>query len=170
MDSIKELKNRISPCEMRIRRVQQEWKDLQNPVYHIPNVFREVFLIGTTKEIVFAEEVFAGFFEHLKKSNMICQIQSISFLLPTSIKFYVTSYKSCLLRIYPALQFYWYDPIFPRKHLTIMLSGTWRMIIDAMRLIEVQITPALIRDGSVSGPPVGIMRLKSELLEQEPSM
>lgn len=47
MDNVKEIKLLVDPCEIRVRRMVKEWKDLRHPFYYIPNYFREVVLIGT---------------------------------------------------------------------------------------------------------------------------
>ena len=55
MDNVKEIKNLLDPCEIRVKRIAREWKDLRHPFYYIPNYYREVALIGTQPEIDLAE-------------------------------------------------------------------------------------------------------------------
>lgn len=55
MDSVKEVKVLVDPCELRIKKMTREWKELRHPFYYIPNYFREMALIGTDKEIIYAE-------------------------------------------------------------------------------------------------------------------
>jgi hypothetical protein len=55
MDSVKEIKILVDPCEIRIKKMTREWKDLRHPFYYLPNYFREMALIGTEKEIEYAE-------------------------------------------------------------------------------------------------------------------
>ena len=55
MDSVKEIKVAIDPCEVRVKRMQRDWKDIRHPFYYLPNYLREFALIGTKSEIEFAE-------------------------------------------------------------------------------------------------------------------
>jgi hypothetical protein len=56
MDNIKEIKVLVDPCEIRVKRLIREWKDLRHPFYYLPNYFREIALIGTITEIEYAEK------------------------------------------------------------------------------------------------------------------
>jgi len=48
MDNVKEVKVLVDPCEIRVKRMMREWKDLRHPFYYLPNYFREMTLIGKT--------------------------------------------------------------------------------------------------------------------------
>lgn len=56
MDHVKEVKVHVDPCEIRIKKMSREWKDLRHPFYYLPNYFREMVLIGSQKEIEDAEK------------------------------------------------------------------------------------------------------------------
>lgn len=56
MDNVKVIKSDIDPCEIRVKRMVREWKDLRHPFYYLPNYFREVVLIGTKEEVENGEE------------------------------------------------------------------------------------------------------------------
>ena len=56
MDNVKEIKLLVDPCEIRVKRIVREWKDLRHPFYYIPNYFREIALIGTPSEIEHGEK------------------------------------------------------------------------------------------------------------------
>ena len=56
MDNVKEVKVQVDPCEIRVKRMTREWKDLRHPFYYLPNYFREMILIGTAEEIAYAEK------------------------------------------------------------------------------------------------------------------
>lgn len=47
MENVKEIKLLVDPCEIRVKQIEREWKDLRHPFYYIPNYFREIALIGT---------------------------------------------------------------------------------------------------------------------------
>jgi hypothetical protein len=55
MDNVKEIKTRVDPCEMRVKKMVREWKDLRHPFYYVPNYLREVVFIGSKEEILKAE-------------------------------------------------------------------------------------------------------------------
>ena len=55
MDHVKEVKVHVDPCEIRIKKMTRDWKDLRHPFYYLPNYFREVVLIGNQVEIDEAE-------------------------------------------------------------------------------------------------------------------
>lgn len=56
MDNVKEVKVHVDPCEIRVKRMTREWRDIRHPFYYIPNYFREMVLIGTGTEIDYAEK------------------------------------------------------------------------------------------------------------------
>ena len=61
MDHVKEVKVHVDPCEIRIKKVTREWKDLRHPFYYLPNYSREMVLIGSLKEIEDAEKLLERF-------------------------------------------------------------------------------------------------------------
>ena len=56
MDNIKEIKTQVDPCEIRVKRMMREWKDLRHPFYYLPNYLREVILIGSKDEVELADD------------------------------------------------------------------------------------------------------------------
>lgn len=62
MDYVKEVKVMVDPCEIRVKKMVREWKDLRHPFYYLPNYFREMALIGTKDEIIEAEKKIEYFF------------------------------------------------------------------------------------------------------------
>lgn len=61
MDHVKEVKVHVDPCEIRIKKVTREWKDLRHPFYYLPNYSREMVLIGSIREIEDAEKLLERF-------------------------------------------------------------------------------------------------------------
>ena len=51
MDNVKEVKVLVDPCEIRVKRMTRDWKDLRHQFYYLSNYSREMALIGTDKEI-----------------------------------------------------------------------------------------------------------------------
>ena len=52
----------MDPCEIRIKRMSRDWKELRHPFFYLPNYFREMVLIGSQKEIEDAEKILDRFF------------------------------------------------------------------------------------------------------------
>ena len=71
MDNVKEVKVLIDPCEIRVKKMTREWKDLRHPFYYLPNYFREQILIGTTVEIEYAEKQIEKFFAKNRETSHI---------------------------------------------------------------------------------------------------
>lgn len=68
MDNVKEVKVMVDPCELRIKKMTREWKDLRHPFYYLPNYFREMALIGTDTEIAYAESQIEQFLSTRRES------------------------------------------------------------------------------------------------------
>ena len=62
MDHVKEVKVQVDPCEIRIKKMARDWKELRHPFFYLPNYFREMVLIGSQKEISNAEMIIDKFF------------------------------------------------------------------------------------------------------------
>ncbi len=87
MDNVKEVKVQVDPCEIRIKKLSRDWKELRHPFYYLPNYFREMILIGTQKEIEYAEKILDKFFA-MKRELHKLNLQQISYLLPIGFKTY----------------------------------------------------------------------------------
>ena len=61
MDHVKEVKVQVNPCEIRIKKLMRDWKDLRHPFYYLPNYSREMVLIGSSQEIEMAERIIEKF-------------------------------------------------------------------------------------------------------------
>ena len=46
--------------------------------------------------------------------------------------------KQEIQRKYPQVQLFFYEPTYPRKHLTILLIGPWQLVVAAKKDIEVE--------------------------------
>jgi hypothetical protein len=47
MEHVKEVKVQVDPCEIRIKKMSRDWKELRHPFFYLPNYFREMVLIGS---------------------------------------------------------------------------------------------------------------------------
>lgn len=63
MDHVKEVKVQVNPCEIRIKKLMRDWKDLRHPFYYLPNYSREMVLIGSSQEIEMAERIIEKFLQ-----------------------------------------------------------------------------------------------------------
>jgi hypothetical protein len=63
MDNVKEVKVQVDPCEIRIKKLMRDWKDLRHPFYYLPNYSREMVLIGSSQEIEMAERIIEKFLQ-----------------------------------------------------------------------------------------------------------
>ena len=97
MDHIKEVKVQVDPCQIRVKRMTRDWKDLRHPFFYLPNYLREIVLIGNTKEIDDAEKVLEKFFQ-VKRDLQKVNMQQISYLLPIQFKPFHNDIKQELLR------------------------------------------------------------------------
>lgn len=118
--NIKEIKPLIDPCEIRVKRVIKEKTEINHPFYAVPNLSREVCLIGNEQELIKAELNLYEFYSMRIDAPDITKT-SICFLLPMMLHGEKRGIKTELMKIYPDLQFLAIDPIYPRKHITIYL-------------------------------------------------
>lgn len=70
MDNVKEVKVMVDPCEMRVKRLTREWKDIRHPFFYLPNYSREMTLIGKESEIKEAEFRIQEFFKVKRDPNL----------------------------------------------------------------------------------------------------
>lgn len=71
MDNVKEVKIMVDPCEIRIKKINREWKDLRHPFYYLPNYFREVVLIGSDSDIQKAEAKIEAYFSAKRENKNV---------------------------------------------------------------------------------------------------
>ena len=126
-ESIYTLKTQIDPAELRIKRNTNhtEMKDLNHPFYFIPNYSKDVLIIGFEDEIQKAEEVLNDF---LTKRSNSKRIFTLSHLLPLNLLDQIKRIRCEILSHFPQLQMFVYEPNPPRKHITLLLLGSWNDI------------------------------------------
>mmetsp|Transcript_29453 Transcript_29453/g.21906 ORF Transcript_29453/g.21906 Transcript_29453/m.21906 type:complete len:256 (-) Transcript_29453:806-1573(-) len=93
MDNVKDIKTRVDPCELRVRRNVREWKDMRHPFYYVPNYLREVVLIGTKEEITKGERSLEDYLAKNRPIDYKKGTQQLSYLLPISFKNYMPELK-----------------------------------------------------------------------------
>lgn len=71
MDHVKEVKVQVDPCEIRIKKMTRDWKDLRHPFYYLPNYLRELVLIGNKKEIDDGEKFLEKFLQVKRELSQV---------------------------------------------------------------------------------------------------
>ena len=137
-ESIYTLKTQIDPAELRIKRTTNhtEMKDLNHPFYFIPNYTKDVLIIGFEEEVRRAEVIITSFL--CKKYNNK-RMYTLSHLLPIDLLENIKRIRVDVLQKVPGLQMFIYEPNPPRKHITILLMGTWTEIRLSKRYLDKQI-------------------------------
>ncbi len=137
-ESIYSLKTQIDPAELRIKRTTNhtEMKDLNHPFYFIPNYSKDVLIIGFEDEVRRAEGIISDF---LCKKYSNKRTYTLSHLLPLNLHENIKRVRAELQQRMSNLQMYIYEPNPPRKHITVLLMGTWPEIRLAKRYLDKQI-------------------------------
>jgi hypothetical protein len=66
-------------------------------------------------------------------------MQQISFLLPINFKNYHNELKNEITQKFPLVQIFFYEPTYPRKHLTVLMIGPWSMLLGAKIILEEEV-------------------------------
>ena len=88
LDNIKEIKSLIDPCEIRVKRQAfvKEKQEIKHPFYTVPLTTQEICLIGNVEEVRCGEQKLFDFCEYRHDAPAV-DVTTLSFLLPTNIKF-----------------------------------------------------------------------------------
>lgn len=137
-ESIYSLKTQIDPAELRIKRTTNhtEMKDLNHPFYFIPNYSKDALIIGFDEEVQRAEGIISEFLAS-RYSNR--RVHTLSQLLPLTLQESIKRVRTELAAQIPALQMFVYEPNPPRKHITVLLIGTWEEIRAARNYMDKQL-------------------------------
>ncbi len=85
LDSIKEVKISAHPCEVRVKKMTRDQKELRHPFYYLPVYVRDLVLIGYQKEIDAAELKIEKALSEKRKLQKV-NMHQVSYLLPTQIR------------------------------------------------------------------------------------
>lgn len=136
LDYVKEVKVGCDPCELKVKKMLREWKDIRHPFYYIPNYFRELVLVGTKQEIDAAEKFLEQFLKEKRELSKL-NLQQITYLLPNEHKNLFNDFKNeVLLHFNFNIQLFLYEPAFPRKHITLLMIGDWKVLLEAKAMVE----------------------------------
>ena len=142
--NIKEVKSFIDPCEIRVKRTAKEKAEINHPFYQVPNLSREVCLIGSEAELNRAEQRIYEFYTMRRDAPDITKT-SLCFLIPIMLHGEKRVIKADLLKAHPEIQFLSIDPVFPRKHISIFLQGPWKVLMQAKDTLEKFLNPSFNR-------------------------
>ncbi|CAG9317409.1 SETD2 [Blepharisma stoltei] len=140
MRNIINFKNLLHPAEIRVSK-EQVTNESPHPFYFYSRLERKVVLIGTEKEIDEACRVITAWFNQQLKGE---QEHSFNFILPVKVCKYLNRYKMDIIKelnqmhafVIPLIKFF--EPLPPRKYLTVYIVGTWKQIIAAkIKIIEI---------------------------------
>jgi len=133
LDNIKMVKTWCDPCEIRVKKFMPPPKDkmdIKHSFFYVPLTNGEVCLIGNKQEISNAEKKLTEFLAYCKNSPDVKRI-SQCFLLPTVLKNNLRDVREIIIRTGKNLTFASYDPVYPRKHYSIIVTGQWTQIMIA---------------------------------------
>ena len=106
LDNIKEIKSLIDPCEIRVKRQPfvKEKQEIKHPFYTVSLTTQEICLIGNVEEVRCGEQKLLDFCEYRQDAPAV-DVTTLSFLLPTNIKFDQTVLRTHMLSVYPQVTF-----------------------------------------------------------------
>eukprot|EP01022_Parablepharisma_sp_SALTPOND_P025960 TRINITY_DN6132_c0_g1_i1.p1 TRINITY_DN6132_c0_g1~~TRINITY_DN6132_c0_g1_i1.p1 ORF type:complete len:811 (-),score=115.33 TRINITY_DN6132_c0_g1_i1:38-2470(-) len=121
------------PAEIRLSNStsHNDMKELNHPLYFIPNYSRDLAIIGTESEVRIGEKVIAGF---LKERRGVV-LYSLSMLLPASEVEKAKRQREEMMKRC-GVQIFIYEPINLRKYATVLFIGAWDSIKHAKETFE----------------------------------
>lgn len=137
-ESIYSLKTQIDPAELRIKKTTNhtEMKDLNHPFYFIPNYSKDALIIGFNDEVQRAEGIINEFLASRYNGR---RVYTLSQLLPLGLQENIKRIRAEFGQQMPSLQMFIYEPNPPRKHITVLLMGTWEEIRNARSYMDRQL-------------------------------
>lgn len=53
--------------------------------------------------------------------------------------------KADISKRYPMIQLFFYEPTYPRKHLTVLMIGPWMWIVEAKKDLEQEVNKYMLK-------------------------
>lgn len=113
----------IYPVEIRYSR-DNALRDINHPFYTIYYKDKEVVLIGTAEEVSLADQKLNHMIESSRPRGD--NIFSLNYLIPVCSKSQLVSIKSRVERKHPGSKMIVYDPLHPRKNVSLTLCASYR--------------------------------------------
>lgn len=117
------IRKEIFPAEVRYSK-DNALRDINHPFYTIYYKDKEVALIGSLEEVMRAEKLIAKVIEQsrYKEENTL----SLNYLIPVCNKSQLINIKNRIERRYPGSKMIIYDPLHPRKNVSLTLCSSYR--------------------------------------------
>lgn len=133
ISKLSNIKKAINPTEIRCCR-DNALRDINHPFYTIYYKDKEVAFIGSLEEVKRAERIVAKVIEdnRRKDDNSL----SLNFLIPVCEKKILIEIKTEAERIYPGNKMIIYDPLYPRKNVSITLTSSYYKFNEFLEYIK----------------------------------
>jgi hypothetical protein len=128
--NICQLKTLADPADLRLRKKEpKSEKEIKHSFYYVPNVTRDLVIIGFENEIKTAEKRINEF---LLRQNTLEFNYSLCFLCPIHFSQLITNFKTENHNLLKSrnVMLRTYDPTYLRKHLNVYLEGKWKDIME----------------------------------------
>ena len=133
ISKLSNIKRAINPTEIRCCR-DNALRDINHPFYTIYYKDKEVAFIGTQEEVKRAERIVAKVIEDNRRRDD--NSLSLNFLIPVCDKKILIEIKTEAERIYPGNKMIIYDPLYPRKNVSITLTSSYYKFNDFLEYIK----------------------------------
>ena len=127
------IKKAINPTEIRCCR-DNALRDINHPFYTIYYKDKEVAFIGTADEVRKAERIVAKVIEENRKKED--NSLSLNYLIPVCEKKVLIDIKTEAERAYPGNKMIIYDPLYPRKNVSITLTSSYYRFNDFLSYVR----------------------------------
>jgi len=133
ISKLSSIKKAINPTEIRCCR-DNALRDINHPFYTIYYKDKEVAFIGTAEEVRRAERIVAKVIEENRKKED--NSLSLNYLIPVCDKKVLIDIKTEVERSYPGNKMIIYDPLYPRKNVSITLTSSYYRFNDFLSYVK----------------------------------
>lgn len=123
ISKLSHIKKKIGPTEIRCCR-DNALRDINHPFYTIYYKDKEVAFIGTMEEVLRAERKVMEIIEASRKFEETSM--SLNFLIPVCDKSILINIKNKSEKNFPGNKIILYDPLYPRKNISVTLTSSYR--------------------------------------------
>lgn len=123
ISKLSHIKKEIGPTEIRCCR-DNALRDINHPFFTIYYKDKEVAFIGTLEEVLRAERKVIEIIESNRKFEDTST--SLNFLIPVCDKTILINIKNKSEKNFPGSKMILYDPLYPRKNISVTLSSSYR--------------------------------------------
>lgn len=127
------IKKRINPTEIRCCR-DNALRDINHPFYTIYYKNKEVTYVGTNEEVRASERMVQDIIE--KNQDLGDNTISLNYLIPVCNKEILLEIKNRAERAFPGNKMIVYDPLYPRRKVSITLTSSYRQYDDYFKYVK----------------------------------